>query len=168
VAAEKMKTVRERLYCEDLFPVRPNFELRELKTNGKTKLGTAGLLTAFPVDHPGGCHSFRIDWADSNRSFAYVTDTTACLQAPYVQQIQGVETLIHECYFPDGWDEKAKLTGHSCLTPVAEVARAAGVGRCLLVHVDPLDESESPLDLKSIKGIFKNMSVAEDFQVIDI
>ena len=68
---------------------------------------------------------------------AYVTDTTARDDADYIDKIRGVDLLIHECYFPDGWEDKAKLTGHSCISPVARVARAAGVGRMVLVHINP-------------------------------
>ncbi len=173
VAAEKIAAIREHLYAEMLFPVGPNFELRPLATRGSLELvtpdgGKAARLTSIPVEHPGGCHAFRIDWPQQQKSLAYVTDTTAAPDADYVQHIQDVNTLIHECYFPDGWEDKAKLTGHSCLTPVAQVAAAAKAKRCFLVHVNPLDESASPLDLTSVHSIFPEICIAEDRQVIEI
>ena len=88
--------------------------------------------------------------------------------ADYIKEIQNVETLIHECYFPDGWEDKAELTGHSCLTPVAQVARASQAQRLFLVHINPLDESDKPLELESVKDIFANVHVAEDHQIIDV
>ena len=166
VAEDKIETIRNHLYSQQLFPVQPNFELRALKVDGSIKVGDGASLTAIPVEHPGGCHAFRLDWP--NHSMAYVTDTVADEAAPYVNEIADVDTLIHECYFPDGWEDKALLTGHSCLTPVARVAKAARAKRLFLVHINPLDESPAPLDLASVKSIYAEMRVAEDLQVIDV
>ena len=49
-----------------------------------------------------------------------------------------VHLLVHECTFADGLEDLAALTGHSCLTPVAELARDAAVGRLVLVHFNAL------------------------------
>ena len=166
VAEDKIETIRQHLYSKLLFPVEPNFELRPLTVDGPTELADGSQLRAFPVPHPGGVHAFRLDWPD--RSLAYVTDTTAVTSADYVTEIREVGTLIHECYFPDGWEDKAELTGHSCLTPVAEVARAAGAGQLYLVHINPLDESKSPLDLESVSSIFPQVHVASDQLVIEV
>ena len=69
---------------------------------------------------------------------AYVTDTTADPQAAYVKKIAGVDLLVHECYYPDAHADLAAKYGHSSLSAVAEVARAAGVGKLILTHIDPL------------------------------
>ena len=165
MAEENIEIVKQHLYNEKLFPVAPNFEFAVL-SDQPFELETGGQLTAIPVDHPGGCHGFRLQVNES--SLAYITDTTAHEDAPYVRQIENVNTLIHECYFPDGWEEKAALTGHSCLTPVAQVARAANVGRVFLVHINPLDLSASSLDLDSVKPIFEQIEIASDQQVIEV
>ena len=164
VAAEKIKALEEALFHEDLFPVKPNFEIQPLAPT--VELAGGQRLTAIAVDHPGGAHAFRIDFAD--RSMAYVTDTVAAEDADYVAKIAGVQTLLHECYFPDGWEDRATLTGHSCLTPVAKVAALAKAERLFLVHINPLNESSHPLDLDSVKSIFANIEVASDQLVIDV
>lgn len=161
----KIKTITDHLYDQSLFPVKPNFEFQPLSTK-PVELADGSRLTSFPMEHPGGSHGFRLDWAD--RSLAYVTDTTAHLNAEYVKSIEGVDTLIHECYFPDGWEDRAEMTGHSCLTPVAEVAKTAAVKKLYLVHINPLEESETPLDLDSIKDIFGETTVAVDRMVVDV
>jgi ribonuclease BN (tRNA processing enzyme) len=171
VAADKIDAIRQHLYAKDLFPVPPNYELRPLAENQTLTLaGNASSIQVrtIPVEHPGGCLAFRIDGLPHNRSLAYVTDTMAALSAPYVAELVGVDTLIHECYFPDGWEDRAALTGHSCLTPVAEVARAAKVGRCFLVHVNPLSDGKEPLDLALVDKIFSRLQVAADRQVIEV
>jgi ribonuclease Z len=166
VAAEKIAAIEEHLYNQQLFPVKPNYEIVPLSTSQPISLANQMTVTAIPLEHPGGSHGFRLDWPSG--SMAYITDTVASEQAAYLDAIRGVGTLIHECYFPDGWEEKAALTGHSCLTPVAQVAKAVNTQRLFLVHINPLDESDHPLDLDSVAGIFKNVVVAEDQQTIDL
>ncbi len=166
LAADKIDTIEQHLYATQLFPVKPNFELRPFPNDGVIQIGSGWKLQCIPVEHPGGCHAFRCD--SRNRSFAYVTDTTASPNADYVAEIRGVDTLIHECYFSDGYEDKAALTGHSCLTPVAQVAAAAKAKRCFLVHVNPLDESELPLDLDSVKNIYAYFQIPSDQQMIHV
>src|SRR5688572_18574468 len=122
--AEKLRTIQEHLFAELIFPVLPAVEWRALVE--PVRLADGGIVSCFPVEHPGDAVGFRVDWP--GRSFAYVTDTTAATDAPYIERIRGVDVLVHECYFPDGWEERARLTGHSCTSPVAAVAKAAGVG----------------------------------------
>ena len=165
VDESKIDTIKNHLFNIDLFPVKPNFEIVALADKPVT-LAEDTTLTSFPLEHPGGSLGFRIDWPDRNA--AYVTDTTADVKLPYLKEIENVDTLIHECYFPDGWEAKAELTGHSCLTPVAEVAAKVNAGKLYLVHINPLDESDKPLDLDSVSSIYDDITVATDQMVIDI
>ena len=171
--ASKIDTIKNCLFNELLFPALPDFELRafdgdkcEQISLGDSSTGGQCTLRPFAVQHPGGCHGFRIEL--ENHSMAYVTDTVAAKDADYLDSIRNVDTLIHECYFPDGWEERAELTGHSCLTPVGEIAAAANVGRVFLVHTNPLDEDGSMLDLSRIKNIFPATNIPNDNDVIDI
>jgi ribonuclease BN (tRNA processing enzyme) len=99
---------------------------------------------------------------------AYVTDTVASPTADYVRAIENVDLLIHECYFPDGYEEQATLTGHSCLTPVAQVAAAAKVKRCVLVHMNPLLANGDLPGFEKAKKIFAELHIGEDHQVWEI
>jgi ribonuclease Z len=155
---EKLSAIRKHLFSELLFPVEPPFEARALAA--KITLSDGGVLTHFPLKHPGGSVGFRIDWPD--RSIAYVTDTVAVADADYVEIIRGVDLLIHECYFGDDMPEQAELTGHSCLTPVAEVAAAAKVGRMVLVHINPLLADDNGLDIAAARKIFPNIEIGVD------
>jgi phosphoribosyl 1,2-cyclic phosphodiesterase len=86
-----------------------------------------GTLTSFPLPHREGelCFGFRLDW--QGRSLAYVTDTCADPGAPYVEELRGVDVLLHECYMPDDEPDLARRIGHSHITPVAQVG---GGGWC--------------------------------------
>lgn len=165
VDSEKIEIIERHLYHQQLFPVPPNFELRPLG-DCPAEISPGVKISSIPLEHPGGSHGFRLDGPEA--SFAYITDTTADVRADYVRAISGVETLIHECNFADGWEEKALLTGHSCLTPVAKVAATANVGRLFLVHVNPLDETDTPFDLGSVEAIFRPITVARDHMVIEV
>lgn len=164
-SADKVSPIEDCLYNEKLFPVGPNFEFQVFRPNPISIPG-GGKVTPIPLEHPGGCHGFRFDWPD--RSMAYITDTTANVEANYVEAIEGVDTLIHECNFPDGWEDWAIQTGHSCLTPVAEVARKAGVKKLVLCHLNPLDETDSPLDVATVKNIYSPITVADDKLIIEV
>lgn len=161
---EKQTAITQNLFHEQLFPVLPPFEFADLMPGIQSAPGD-GRLNVFPLKHPGGSYGFRFDWG--KRSFAYVTDTIAACDSDYIAHLNGVDLLIHECYFPDGEEERAELTGHSCLTPVAEVARRANVGQLVLVHLNPLDERDELLDLRSVSAIFPRIRIATDEEVIE-
>ena len=97
---------------------------------------------------------------------AYITDTTASADADYVDKIRGVDLLVHECYFPDENADWAKTTGHSCTTPVAQVARQAEVGRLILVHVNPAAEEEDPIGLDKARAVFPETQLGYDLMEI--
>jgi len=160
----KLEAIREHLFSELLFPVLPPIDMQSIAKS--VRLADGGKLTHFPLEHPGGSIGYRIDWPD--RSMAYVTDTVADPQADYVEKIADVDLLIHECYFGDGQEEQAVLTGHSCLTPVVEVAKKAGVGRLVLVHINPLYDDDSELDIDAARKIFANTENGTDGMVVDI
>lgn len=161
---DKVTAIREHLLARPIFPADPPCEFVPL-TSGPIELPENGKLTHFPLAHPGGSVGYRLDWPD--RSLAYVTDTTAAVNAGYVHKIRGVDLLVHECYFNDSMTEQAKLTGHSCLTEVCRVAKKAKVGMLLLTHIDPLADAESPFDLDAAKKVFPDVLVGEDGMVVE-
>ena len=159
----KLDALRTHLFSELLFPVMPPMEMKPLVP--ELLLADGGRVTHFPLRHPGGSVGLRIDWPD--RSLAYVTDTVASVNADYVEKIRGVDLLIHECYFRDDQPERADLTGHSCLTPVVQVAAKADVGRLLLVHINPLAASDSEVDLEGARRIFPRIEIGLDRMELD-
>ncbi len=161
--AEALGAVRDHLFAEALFPVAPPFRFAEYSA-GETISGAR--LTTFPLAHPGGSTGMRFDWP--GRSLAYVTDTTASPAADYIEQIRGVDLLVHEANFPAGHAHMANVTGHSCLDQVALVARAAGVGRLVLVHGDALLSRHSDFDLTNARAVFVNTSWAADGDEIEL
>jgi ribonuclease Z len=160
---EKLYAVEKHLFYRDL-SVRPPFEMDALD-DLNTTLIDGGCLSHFPVEHPGGAIGFRLDWPE--RSMAYITDTTAAPNATYVEKIRGVDLLIHECFYPDHCADLAAKYGHSCLTPTVELARAAGVGRLILTHLNPILEINYPSDLSKLRKIFPRTYYGKDLMEVE-
>ena len=160
---EKLQAVDEHLFSPFLFPVRPRFTWCPLA--GPVTLSDGGVVRWFPLRHPGGAVGYRIDWPDC--SLAYVTDATAGPDASYLDEIRNVDVLVHECFFPDGWEERAAFTGHSCLTPVAHVARQSGARRLVLVHINPLAHEPDPFGVDSVREIFAETLIGQDGMVVE-
>jgi ribonuclease Z len=161
--ADKLAAIDEHLFAAALFPKKPPCRYEPLA--GPCALPGGGRISYFPLEHPGGSLGFRLDWP--GHSMAYVTDTTASLAAPYVEQIRGVDLLVHECYFPDAQTEWAKKTGHSWTSAVAQLAAAAGVGRLVLTHLNPLARDDGVLGVAAAHSIFSNMVVGHDEMAIE-
>jgi ribonuclease Z len=161
---DKLAAIDQHLLNELIFPVKLPYEMRPLVQDAP--LAGGGKLRHFPLSHPGGSVGMRLDWPD--HSLAYVTDTTtpgSC--ASYIDAIRGVDLLIHECYYPDGKEKLAQLTGHSCATPVANAAKAARVKRLILVHVNPLSEAADPIGVPKIQTIFPAAELGNDGMIVE-
>ncbi len=164
--AAKLASIREHLFQPDLFPILPNVEWRPLPPTGSVTLVDGGKLTHFPLVHPGGSVGFRIDWP--GKSLAYVTDTTAGPGVTYVEKIRGVDLLLHECNFDDAAAaEFAMKTGHSRTSEVAALAKAAGVGRLVLIHLAPHLSIVDPVGLDVARSIFPATELGEDLKEIE-
>lgn len=160
---DKLIAVREHLFARSLFPVTPRYRYETIRQT--MPLPAGGTMRTFPLNHPGGAIGMRLDWP--GHSMAYVTDTTADPNAEYVAQLAGVDLLVHEANFPDGQEQLAQLTGHSCLHDVARVAAAAGVGRLLVCHCDPYLTRDGDFDLAGAKEIYPAIEIARDLEVVE-
>jgi ribonuclease Z len=162
--AAKLAAIERHLFSAEIFPVAPPFVSRPIEQS--LVLACGARVTHFHLDHPGGSIGYRFDWP--NRSLAFVTDTTSAGAAsPYLEQIRGVDLLVHECNFRDGEEAWAAKTGHSSTTPVAQLAKAAGVKRLVLMHFNALDESDDPIGIATARAIFPATELAYDHLVVE-
>jgi ribonuclease BN (tRNA processing enzyme) len=161
--AEKLAAVEKHLFAPPLFPIKPPWPLVPLEE--EVALEDSGRLRFFPLMHQGGSIGFRLDWP--GHSMAYVTDTTAKPDAPYIKEIRGVDLLVHECYFADAQAAWAEKTGHSHTSAVARLARQAGVGRLVLVHINPLSLDADPIGLGVARAIFPSTELGEDLMEVE-
>lgn len=161
---EKLQAVREHLFHESIFPVKPPFESCPL-TDQSVQIAKAS-ISKTKLQHPGGSIGFRLDLED--RSMALITDTTAKTDANYIDFIRGVDLLVHECNFSRDRQDMAELTGHSCLPSVCEVAKKADVKKLLLVHLNPWPSEVKKLDMENAKSIFHDVTIAQDGMIVPI
>jgi ribonuclease Z len=126
-----------------------------------------GKLSSFPVQHRGNkpCFGFRLDRA--GRSLAYVTDTYGEPGAGYVEEIRGADLLLHECTMPDDEPDLARQVGHSHITPVAQLAAEAQVGRLVLIHLSAFRPEHGEPELDRARAIFPRTEVAFDRMEIE-
>jgi ribonuclease BN (tRNA processing enzyme) len=158
--AAHLEVVAKMLFDSPLFPVAFAHTLQPI-TDRFTVEGVT--IRTRLLDHPGQSVGYRFDWPD--RSLAYITDTR-CSDA-YLDLIRGVDLLIHECNFPDRYQDLAQLTGHCALSPVLRLARAASVRQLCLTHVNPLLDPDDPTGLRETNDAFPNTLVAIDGIEID-
>lgn len=166
--ARTLDAVKCHLFAEQIFPVPIPFACDEIPDAGEHRLKSGTTVRWQPlVSHPGGSLAYRVDAAgDPPRSLAYVTDTSA--DGTYTEFIEGVDVLIHEAYFADDKAQLAHKTGHSCASQVAELARRAGAGQLIAVHVDPTIDADDPIGLAGMQRIFPRTSLGRDGMVIDV
>lgn len=158
-----LAAVEEHLFAEAVFPKRPQICFQPLRP--EVSVSGGGQVRHFPLEHPGGCVGYRIDWLD--RNLAYVTDTSAYPHASYRSFLVGVDLLLHECYFPDPYAELAEQTGHSHTSAVAGLARSANVGQLVLVHLNPASADKDPVHLPTAQTIFPATRLGEDYLEIE-
>jgi ribonuclease BN (tRNA processing enzyme) len=157
--AQKLAAVKTHLFAPDIFPVMPPYVWSPFsKETGEITIREAK-ISWFPLEHPGGAWGYRVDY--QGRSMALITDTTAKPHAAYLSAIQGVDLLLHECNFPDGQERMAAITGHSCLSPVAQIAAAAQVKRLVLIHFDPI-QAITPEMLTNVSSIYAPIELSYD------
>lgn len=104
----------------------------------------AATVTVFPVPHVGPTNGYRIDVGGS--SLAYVSDcqqpVDGSVVAPpeLVERCRGVDVLIHDAQYDEEEFAQKATWGHCTIDYAVEMARAAGVGRLVLFHHDPLHD----------------------------
>jgi ribonuclease BN (tRNA processing enzyme) len=68
---------------------------------------------------------------------------------------------------PDDEPELARWIGHSHITPVAQVAAEAQVGRLVLIHLSAFRPEACEPELDRVQGIFPRTKVAFDGMEIE-
>ena len=129
------------------------------------ELSGGARLISFPVKHTVTCFGFRLD--KPGGSLAYVTDTYGEPDASYLEEIRGVDVLLHECFVSDDDPEFARRAGHSHITPVAQLAAEAQVGRLILIHLSAMRPESGEPELNRIQSIFPRTEVAFDRMEIE-
>ncbi len=139
--AAKLKAIRERIYFDMIFPVEPAMEFIELPDLASPFLVSGHreyLVQWLPLEHPGGAVGYVIESA--GKRLAYITDTTAYPNSPYISDLRDLDLLLHECNFGDKHKDLAEKTGHSWQSAVMGVVQQCRPRQTQLIHHNPLGE----------------------------
>ncbi len=160
---EHLEYLENKLFGSYLFPVafgKEHFPYRLSPIDPPSDFTRRGVrIITQRLTHPGSSVGYRLELPHGN-TLAYISDTTQ--SEDYLELVKGVDVLIHECNFPDGWEEHARKTGHSWTSGVARLAKKAGVKQLVLTHFNPLDDSKDPTHQDGAEETFPNTIIAED------
>ncbi len=81
---------------------------------------------------------------------------------------KNADLLVIESSFASDLKDKAKEYGHMTSQQSAEGAKKAGVKKLVLTHVSQRYENNFNVILKEAKKVFKNVSIAKDFDVFEV
>lgn len=167
-----LRAVKELLFSEPLFPKMPPYQFvsvypQKVLTIDAERPGCKA-FQAMPISlsHPGGSlgYLFQIH----GKSVAYITDTTLEAMPTYHKAIQNVDILLHEAFYPTGYEEMAQRTGHVTIRQAAEVAQSVGAKRLIVVHINPLINCDPDQWQAELNEIFPHGIIATDNLVVDI
>ena len=165
-----LDAIRRFLFSEPLFPKMPPYEFVPIGIGETVSIESQESrrplrVTAFGLSHPGGAQGYRLDWEQN--SLAYVTDTTIEASPNYKPLVEGVKLLVHEAFCGRGYEDAAMQMGHVTVTQAAEIARDCRVDQLVVVHINPLADTDTVREFAEARSIFRNLVIAEDNLVID-
>lgn len=146
----KIEAIHQHLFNDLLFPAPIDAEWMSIDGQDEFVIGETRIAWR-PQQHPGGSVAYRLDWPSGKR-LVYATDTTGDTSEEHAAWSENADLLMHECYFRDDAMEWAVKTGHSWTSRVAEVAEASNPKKLLLTHINPLEDSDDPCDIESIRA----------------
>lgn len=167
-----LKAVQNLLFSEPLFPKTPPYQFVPISAGENVTIEThrsecdAILVRPISLAHPGGSLGYRFQMG--SQSVAYITDTTVEALPAYREVIRGVDVLIHEAFYPGGYEELAEKTGHVTISQAAQVARDTGVKRLVIVHLNPLLDCDGKKEQDEAARVFPQTIVATDNCVVEI
>ncbi|MBD9650270.1 MBL fold metallo-hydrolase (plasmid) [Ensifer sp. PDNC004] len=90
-----------------------------------------------PLNHPGGCTGYRLEWAD--RSLVYITDHEVApgWNEQATALMEGADLVLFDAAYTGMEYENRKGWGHSTWEDAVRLARASGARRLGLIHHDP-------------------------------
>ncbi|MBI2394769.1 MAG: MBL fold metallo-hydrolase [Deltaproteobacteria bacterium] len=118
----------------------------ELRDKSRLQLGDVSVTLA-KANHPDAVHAFRVE--HQGRAIVYATDTEhySCVDQRLVALARDADVLVYDAqYLPDEYAGTIGPTrvgwGHSTWEAGVQLARAAGVGKLVLFHHDPMRTDE--------------------------
>ena len=172
-------TLEQSLTSPLMFPYFPlplkeldaKISFHEITNNDRIKMGSVTIKTA-PLNHPGGCIGYRIEYG--GKSFVYATDTEhfSHMDTSLLKLSSRADVLVYDCnYTDDEYSGKAghpkRGWGHSTWTQGVKVAMAARVKKFILFHHDPShdDEFVNKLEKQAQKEFKESYAAFEGMEI---
>lgn len=157
------------------FPIGPEafaarVETRDFKA-GDTLEPYPGLtVRTAPMNHPGGCVGYRVEWA--GRAVAFVTDTeheAGRLDPAVLGLIDGADLFLYDAAFTDEDYAPYCGFGHSTWQQGLRLAAAAGVSRAGFFHHAEW-RTDAALDAMALaaSAVLPGAFFASDYQTIEV
>ncbi len=109
-------------------------------------------ITAAPVVHPVPIIGLRVEHKPTGKVVAYSADTEPC--EAFERLAQGADLVVHEA--------NGSFKGHTAAADAAGIARRAGAGRLLLVHLPPAADEAY---LAPARAVFEGAALGEELGV---
>jgi phosphoribosyl 1,2-cyclic phosphodiesterase len=157
----------ERQMSAPVFPVRldavgARIATREVTLGEAFDVGEATIHAA-RGNHPDGVVAYRIEHA--GKSIVYATDTEhyAGVDPSLRELAEGADVLVYDAqYLPEEYKLKVGW-GHSTYVAGSDLAHAAGVGKLVLFHHDPMRSDEGVADIEaSARSLFRSSVAARE------
>ena len=136
-----------------------------LKEVGNSKFSINGakiISKVFPHSNPRFSVGYRIEY--KGKVVTFVTDTI--ISNKQKDFVRNSDLLIHEAYYPKGYEEPAKREWHSITANVAKLAKETGCKKLALYHFNR--RFDPKLFDKEAKEIFSNSLLPEDLTEITV
>lgn len=108
----------------------------------------------------------EITYKQPGKKITFILDTS--LNENILEISKDADLLICESPYTSKEDEKAKEYRHMTAAHAAEMAKQANAKRLILTHISQRYERKEKIILKEAKAIFKNTSIAKDFDELSI
>lgn len=138
-----------------------DIHVKEMHENESMVIGDETVVSAAPLDHPGGCLGYRIE--NDGHVFAYCTDTSHRngLNENVLKLAQDADLLVHDAHWSVSERELYPDWGHSSWLEAAQVAVEARVKCLALFHYSPdASDQEMEMRLEKAREIFPNTILA--------
>jgi phosphoribosyl 1,2-cyclic phosphodiesterase len=154
VAGQGERTLREALHAQmrkphfpvDLNDLPSQLSFDDCRDKARIQVGEVAVTLA-KANHPDAVFAYRLE--HEGRAIVYATDTEhySCVDQRLVTLARDADVLIYDAqYLPDEYAGKVGPTrvgwGHSTWDAGVELAKAAGVGKLVLFHHDPVRTDE--------------------------
>jgi phosphoribosyl 1,2-cyclic phosphodiesterase len=145
----------------------------EMRDGERVPVGAAEVRVA-RANHPDAVFAYRIE--HEGRAVVYATDTEhySCVDPRLLSLARGADVLIYDAqYLPEEYAGKVGMSrvgwGHSTYEAGAALARAAGVGKLVLFHHDPMrsDDGVAAIEERA-RETFEDVVAAREGMTIDL